>query len=1001
MKSNLYLLCIAILCLHSVPAFAAPVTYTNGEIYNAPNVNTDDYDSVNFVITDSSLHSYPRNLSGSGIVNYTGNSVNYYLNLTGNNSAFSGTFNVTNAGTNTSLYFSAASASIPTATLVMGDLTYVRTKVGSDTTIQIGALSGTGIVRNDESSGHTITYQLGGANTDATFSGQIMNTWRSDVNNYPVAISKVGSGTQTFAGSNTYTGTTTISEGTLRLIGSGTLGSATSDVTVTSPAANKWATLEFAKASGTIDFNRNIASLWYSAAATGGQNTGRIIKSGAATLNFTGGITSTGFETTAGVTNFGTSSAANANSLRLGYLSADNATVNYYGDPAGSMTILAGGESYVGSAGNATFNIHSGTVGTETTDANKNYLKLNIGGKTNADNSSVGTVNISSGATYNAGKQIVNVGSWGKGFLNIYGTMTASAMLDIAQHSGGSEGTLTVYDGGSLTSSGVIRIGSYGTGLLTVKGGGVVNANGETIIGSYGVGSLVIENGGRYISTKNMKLAEHTDLSGTLTVEKGGYLESLDLQVGAWGNGVVNNYGEIVATSTVKIGRDGLAGSGVVNVYEGATLSAGEVYPGVTMPGTLNIDGGTVTANSVAMHGRGANATGTVTITNGGSLTADSILFGFVNERTYAVDTVLTLDDGTLTVRNLSYPRNGAQANNVIPTVNLGEGTIIASSTNNVWDAEIDVNLTSADGTTIQVDNGRILTINGAITGSGSINKTGDGVLKLAGVNSYTGNTTISAGTLNLLENGTLYNLSGGSLNDDGTIATAATLNAADKDVTLNNSETTKFVGAMTAASINKTGNGTLQVYTGEQSTITTDNFTVSAGELDFKGNFEGNFEVINGAVFSPGNSIGTANINGSILFTNDDAASNGFALFEFGEYTGEDENHDLIVLGNDSIFTGDDAAILLSFANDDAQDWAAEGSEYKLVSNGTFNDGADYSSWLGSNTDLFGLTGKSDGLYLVALSSPDPGAGVPEPSTWALLVFGVVVLFLRRRVRS
>ena len=207
-------LCLAIFAVASltlVPAFAAPVTYTNGEIYNAPNINTDDYDSVNFVITDASLHSYPRNLSGSGIVNYSGNSVNYYLNLTGDNSAFSGTFNVTNAGTNTSLYFSAASASIPKATLVLGDLTYVRTKVGSDATIQIGALSGTGFVRNDESSGHTITYQLGGANTDATFSGQIMNTWKSDTNNYPVAISKVGSGTQTFAGANTYTGTTTSS----------------------------------------------------------------------------------------------------------------------------------------------------------------------------------------------------------------------------------------------------------------------------------------------------------------------------------------------------------------------------------------------------------------------------------------------------------------------------------------------------------------------------------------------------------------------------------------------------------------------------------------------------------------------------------------------------------------------------------------------------------------------------------------------------------------------
>ena len=543
-------LCLAIFAVASltlVPVFAAPVTYTNGEIYNAPNINTDDYDSVNFVITDASLHSYPRNLSGSGIVNYTGNSVNYYLNLTGDNSAFSGTFNVTNAGTNTSLYFSAASASIPTATLVMGDLTYVRTKVGSDATIQIGALEGTGFVRNDDSSGHTITYQLGGANTDATFSGQIMNTWRSDTDNYPVAISKVGSGTQTFAGNNTYTGTTTISEGTLRLIGNGTLGNATSDITVTSSAANKWATLELAQESGEINFTRNVKSAWYTAAATGGNQTGRLIKSGAATLNYSANISSTGFETTAGVTNFGTTDSLNANALRLGYLRVDNgAVVNYNGAESGSLTILGGGISFVGKQGNGTWNINSGSVKTETTSQNAGNLKLYIGGETSADKNSTGTVNIASGVTYAAGSQEIQVGSWGTGHLNIYGTMTTNALLRLAEHSGGSSGDIHIYDGGSLTTNGQLHIGSYGTGTVQIDSGaklttngttymgstdntntgvgsmtvnGTYNSKGALTVGSYGKGEITIKNGGRLVSTTNIKLAEHTTNSVTITVE--------------------------------------------------------------------------------------------------------------------------------------------------------------------------------------------------------------------------------------------------------------------------------------------------------------------------------------------------------------------------------------------------------------------------------------------------------------------------------------------------
>ena len=422
-------LCLAIFAVASltlVPVFAAPVTYTNGEIYNAPNINTDDYDSVNFVITDTSLHSYTKNLSGSGIVNYSGKNVNYYLNLTGDNSAFSGTFKVTNAGTHTGLYFSSVNASIPYATLNLGDKTYVRTKLTEDATIQIGALSGTGFVRNDESDGHTITYEIGGANKDASFSGQIMNTYKSDTSKYPVALTKVGSGAQTLAGDNTYTGATTISGGKLILSGSGNLsgtsgvtvasgatlefanssvtfnkvisgagsltkstanttvtltgvntytgktsitagklilsGSAdltgTSSIEITSSAENMYATLQFNQNEGVFNLSANVSSEWYTNAVNGGKNTGRLVKLGSATLNITGNVSKTGFDTRKGITNFGTSTSPNANNLQLGFLSVDGgATVNYYGGSNSSMEIL-GGSNYIGNSETGTLNIY-------------------------------------------------------------------------------------------------------------------------------------------------------------------------------------------------------------------------------------------------------------------------------------------------------------------------------------------------------------------------------------------------------------------------------------------------------------------------------------------------------------------------------------------------------------------------------------------------------------------------------------------------------------------
>ena len=584
---------------------------------------------------------------------------------------------------------------------------------------QLNNLSGSGTINNG---GKTLTLNNSSA---STFSGVISGSG---------ALTKKNQSKLTLSGANTYTGATTISEGAIRLTDSGTLGSATSEITVTSSAADKWATLELAQTSGEINFTRNIKSNWYSSAATGGNQTGRLIKSGAATLNFSGNISSTGFETSAGTTNFGTEAAPNANALRPGYLRIDNgATVNYNGGTNGTMTILGGGTSFVGKTGNGTLNINSGKVGTEATSQNAGNLKLFIGGETSNDKNSVGTVNIASGVTYNAGSQEINVGSWGTGYLNLYGTMTTSKLLRLAEHSGGSAGTITVYNGGSLTSNTELFVGSYGEGLLDVKNGGSVTAKGSITVGSNGNGTILVENGGSFESTVNMKLAALAGQSGTITVQKGGYLKSQDIQVGSNGTGLVDNYGQIVVTDTVKLGRDGGAGSGTVNVYEGATLSAKEIYPGVTMPGTLNVDGGTVTSNAVAMHGRGTNATGAVTITNGGSLTTDFVQFGNVNYKTYAVDTTLTLDDGTLSVVNVTYPREGGSyTNKVNATVNLGKGTVItgaAPGVESIWWKAVHINLTSADGTKFQVDEGKKALINSTMSGNGKLIKTGEGTL--------------------------------------------------------------------------------------------------------------------------------------------------------------------------------------------------------------------------------------------------------------------------------
>ena len=261
------------------------------------------------------------------------------------------------------------------------------------------------------------------------------------------------------------------------------------------------------------------------------------------------------------------------------------------------------------------------------------------------------------------------------------------------------------------------------------------------------------------------------------------------------------------------------------------------------------------------------------------------------------------------------------------------------------------------------------------------------GTLTISGTNFYTGSIDIQEGTLKLADAATL---SQGAT----TIGEAGVLefNVAngEKQVNITNANPISGSGAIV-----KSGSGVLKVNNLDSpNTISAESFTVNAGELDFRGYFEGDIEIINGAVFSPGNSVGTLSVTGDVSIIN------GTALFEFGNYTGADENHDVLtILGADNLFTAGNGMISLAF-DGDPNAWAADGGEYKLVSNEGFTVG-DKSSWLSNYTDLFSLDGRSDGLYLVAGASPtpEPGSGVPEPSTWALLLLGAAgLMYVRKR---
>ena len=196
---------------------------------------------------------------------------------------------------------------------------------------------------------------------------------------------------------------------------------------------------------------------------------------------------------------------------------------------------------------------------------------------------------------------------------------------------------------------------------------------------------------------------------------------------------------------------------------------------------------------------------------------------------------------------------------------------------------------------------------------------------------------------------------------------------------------------------IEKTGDGTLQILAEAEGLVRAESFVVSSGRLDYRGYFTGALEVGGSeadAIFSPGNSVGDANVDGNVSILN-----SGVALFEFGEFpgVGSDSNHDVLYITNTNrkFSASGNNTISLFFENSVAEDWSYEDCKYLLVSGANLPDG-DYTFWLDDNyTDLFSLLSEDHNLYLV-YPLPLPA---PEPSTIALLLLGVAgLMYVRKR---
>ncbi len=453
---------------------------------------------------------------------------------------------------------------------------------------------------------------------------------------------------------------------------------------------------------------------------------------------------------TDGGSGFGATAIANMvdDGTGNGTLEIDSITVTNPGNnyTAPSVALVGGGSG-----------VSAATLGTLTIAANTS------GGltKNSAGNLTLSGVNTYTGTTtINAGTLTINEGSIASSS-NIVNDSALAYVLTTNDRSYGNPITGT----GSLTKSGTNTLTLGGTnsyaGATTVSAGtlqisGATN-NGSAVltVGSASAGLLTIATGGSFVTTGNLNIGAG-NTANALTVQTGASIGVAAIN-NNWGtNYTVNGTLTSAGMWTVSTNRttDTFNGAGNINA---SALTIGNATTGVNYSGSGSIN----LAGAVTVASNGASGAPFYTQSSG-TLNATSMLLGD-NVTNTAGSRTFNLNSGRVNLGSGGIASTGTTT--ATRAVNLGAGTLGASAD---WSSSLAMTLTSATpGTTINtldsVDNttARTITLSGILSGaSNALNKAGDGTLILTAVNSYTGATTINAGTLQLGNAGTTGTLS-------------------------------------------------------------------------------------------------------------------------------------------------------------------------------------------------------------------------------------------------
>ncbi|MDO9268513.1 MAG: autotransporter-associated beta strand repeat-containing protein [Methylobacter sp.] len=538
-------------------------------------------------------------------------------------------------------------------------------------------------------------------------------------------------------------------------------------------------------------------------------------------------------------------------------------------------------------------------------------------------------------------------------------------------------GTLTLsgvntYTGGTAINAGILSVGADnnlgGAGGLAFGGGTLQYSNGFS-----SSRAVTLNAGGGTIDTNGNSATLSGIIGGTGSLTKSGTGTLTLSGANTYSGGTTVNAGTLSGTTTSLQGN--IANNAAVTfdqtsngTYAGAMSGTGLVTKAgagtLTLSGANTYSGGT-TVNAGTLSGSTTSLQGN--IANNAAVTFDQITDGSYAGVLSGTGSVTKAGAGTVTLSGANTYSGGTMLNGGILSVgadnNLGGAGGLAFGGGtlqyaNGFSSSRAVTLNAGGGT---IDtNGNSATLSGIIGGTGSLTKSGAGTLTLSGANTYSGGTTVNAGTLSgdttslqgaitnnatvtfdQSANGTYAGImsgTGGLTKSGAGTLTLSGINTYSGGTTINqgtlSGDTSSVQGAITnnatvifdqatdgtyAGAISGTGgltkNGTgktilsgANTYTGDtyinsgilsvNSSIASNALVNSGGTLGGSGTIGGNVSVASGGIIAPGNSPGILTVNSLTL------ASGSITRMEINGLTAGTE-YDQIVVNNTATLGG------------------------------------------------------------------------------------------------